>query len=98
MSARTTRQKPSSSVMPCGAACASQSPNQWRCRRFPDMSSGDLFPRDEVLSCLPARRAQTLLFLIESRTAHLVAQSRQAMELFLTDEAAKERELAFVEA
>jgi hypothetical protein len=39
-----------------------------------------------------------LLFLIESRTAHLVAQSRQAMEVFLTREAAEERELAFLES
>lgn len=57
-----------------------------------------LLDREEVLSGLPARRANTLLFLIESRTAHLVGQSRQAMERFLTAEAAKEREIAFLEA
>ena len=39
-----------------------------------------------------------MLFLIESRTAHLVAQSRQAMEVFLTREATEERELAFLES
>lgn len=38
------------------------------------------------------------LFLIESRTARLVAQARQATERFLTEEVADERELAFVEA
>jgi amino acid permease len=57
-----------------------------------------LFDRDEVLAGLPARRASALLFLIESRTAQLVARSRRAMERFLTDEAAQERELAFLEA
>jgi hypothetical protein len=45
----------------------------------------ELFSRDEVLGGLPARRAHTLLFLIESRTAHLVAKSRHAMDLFPTE-------------
>jgi amino acid permease len=58
----------------------------------------ELFTREEALAGLPARRARTLLFLIESRTAHIVAQSRQAMERFLTEEAARERDLAFLEA
>ena len=58
----------------------------------------ELFTREEVMAGLPARRASTLLFLIESRTAHMVAQSRQAMERFLTEEAAQERDLAFLEA
>src|SRR5215218_9176899 len=57
-----------------------------------------LFDREELLAGLPARRANALLFLIESRTAHLVARSRRAMERFLTQEAAQERELAFLEA
>jgi amino acid permease len=60
--------------------------------------SDDLFTRDEALGGLPAGRARTLLFLIESRTAHLVARSRQAMEMFLTEQAAAERDLAFLEA
>jgi hypothetical protein len=47
---------------------------------------------------LPARRAATLLFLIESRTAHLVAQSRETLELFLTEEMAQEREHVFLDA
>ena len=34
------------------------------------MSPDELFTRDEVLGGLPARRAATLLFLIESRGAH----------------------------
>lgn len=58
----------------------------------------ELFTRDELLAGLPAKRASTVLFAIESRTAHLVAQSKQAMERFLTEEAAEERELAFLEA
>ncbi len=57
-----------------------------------------LFDREELLAGLPARRANALLFLIESRTAHLVARSRRAMERFLTEEAAQERELAFLQA
>jgi amino acid permease/predicted transcriptional regulator len=57
-----------------------------------------LFDREELLAGLPARRANALLFLIESRTAHLVARSRRATERFLTEEAAQERELAFLEA
>ncbi len=62
------------------------------------MSSDDLFTRDEVLGGLPAKRAATLFFLIESRTAHLADQSRRAMEFFLTEEFAKDRDLAFLEA
>ena len=62
------------------------------------MTSDELITREEILTSLPARRASTLLFLIESRTAHMVAQSRQAMEIFLTKEAAEERDLAFFEA
>jgi amino acid permease len=58
----------------------------------------ELLTREEVMAGLPARRAHTLLFLIEIRTAHLVAQSRQATEIFPTERAAKERDLAFVEA
>jgi hypothetical protein len=60
--------------------------------------SGDLLTREEVLGGLPARQASTLLFLIESRTAHLVAQSRRVTERFLTEDAEQERELAFYEA
>lgn len=59
---------------------------------------GEFFARDELLAGLPTKRANALLFLIESRTAHLVARSRQAMERFLTEEAAQQRELAFFEA
>ena len=60
--------------------------------------SQDLFTREEALAGMPAKRASTALFLIESKTARLVAQARQAMERFLSEEAAQERDLAFLEA
>lgn len=62
------------------------------------MSSDELFTREEVLGGLPARQASTLLFLIESRTAHMVARSPQAIDPFLTERGAQERDLAFLEA
>ncbi|UCC64137.1 MAG: hypothetical protein JSV36_03505 [Anaerolineae bacterium] len=61
----------------------------------------ELITRDDVLDGLfggHAKVASSLLFAIESRTAYLVAQARQAMERFLTEERAKERELVFLEA
>lgn len=58
----------------------------------------DLFTRSEVLAGLPARRAQTALFLIESRTARLVARFRQALDPYLSEATAADRDLAFVEA
>ncbi len=57
-----------------------------------------LLTRDEVLGGLPAKRASALLFLIESRTAQLADRARHMMVPFQTEEAAQERELAFVEA
>lgn len=60
--------------------------------------SDEFLSYEEVRLGLHARRARTLLFLIESRTAQLAARSRQAMERFLTEQAVQERELAFFEA
>jgi amino acid permease len=60
--------------------------------------SDDLFSRDEVLAGHPGRQAHRALFLIESRTAHLAAHSRQAMELIASATATRERDLAFLEA
>jgi amino acid permease len=57
-----------------------------------------LLTREELLGGLPARRASTLLFAIESRTAHLVARSRQAMATFHTEKTAEAQERAFLEA
>jgi amino acid permease/DNA-binding transcriptional ArsR family regulator len=59
----------------------------------------NLFPgREELLAGLPARRAGALLFVIESRTAHLLARSRRAMQRFGTAEDDNERDLAFFAA
>ncbi len=67
-------------------------------RRSTTPSETELFTRSEVLAGLPARRAQTALYLIESRTARLVARSAQALDPFLSEAAAAERDLAFVDA
>ena len=62
------------------------------------MSPDELFTRDEALGGLPARRAATLLFLIESRSAHFEARSRFVAEELPTEKAAHELDLAFLEA
>ena len=62
------------------------------------MASEELLTRDEVLGGMPAQRARTLLFLIENRTAHLVAQSRRAMLWDQTHTAARQQDLDFLEA
>jgi amino acid permease len=59
----------------------------------------NLFPdREELLAGLPARRADALLFVIESRTAQLLARSRRAMTPFATEADDDETELEFFEA
>lgn len=58
----------------------------------------NLLSRDDLLGGLPARRASTLLFAIESRTAALVARSRRAMATYLTERSSAERERAFLDA
>ena len=62
------------------------------------MPSDDLFTREEALTGLPAKRARTLLFLIESRTAHLTARSRQVTIPIVTERTTEELDLAFLEA
>ena len=62
------------------------------------MAPDELFTREEVLGGLPARRARVVLFLIERQTAHLVARSGQLAELLPGEQAARERDLAFVQA
>jgi amino acid permease len=62
------------------------------------MSSDTLFSREEVLGGMTARRARTLLYLIESRSARLAAQARQAMTLYRSEQASAEDELAFITA
>jgi hypothetical protein len=60
------------------------------------MTDDELISREEVLAGLPARRANTLLFLIESRTAQIVARS--LVEFSLTEQTTHERDMAFLEA
>jgi amino acid permease len=61
------------------------------------MSNG-LFSREEALTGFTARRARALLFLIESRTAHLVAQASQAAEILPSEMVARDRDWAFYQA
>ena len=58
----------------------------------------ELFTRDEALGGLPARRAAALLFLIEGRAAHLADQSRRVGDFLASEDASRERDLAFLEA
>jgi amino acid permease len=58
----------------------------------------ELLTREEVLGGLPAGRASTLLFAIESKTAHAKAHARQAMDVELTEEGERRRDAAFLEA
>lgn len=63
------------------------------------MSSDNLFfSRDELLNSLPIRQASTLLFAIESRTAHLKQQSRLAATRFRVEKSAEEEEQTFFTA
>ena len=57
-----------------------------------------LFSREGLLGGLSARRATTLLFAIENRTAHLAAQSTRAVPIVLSEHAARQRERAFLGA
>lgn len=57
-----------------------------------------IFSRESVLGGLPARRASTLLFAIENRTALLTARARHAMARFETERTAAEREQSFLAA
>ncbi|HEY8170194.1 MAG TPA: aromatic amino acid transport family protein [Candidatus Limnocylindria bacterium] len=56
-----------------------------------------LFSREELVGGVSARRSTTLLFAIESRTAHLLAGS-QVVPIVLSERAAAEREHAYLEA
>ncbi len=60
--------------------------------------STEFISAEQLLGGLPARRASTLLFAIESRTAGLVAQARQIAEPYLRPQAAAEQEQEFLAA
>jgi len=62
------------------------------------MAPDELFTRDEVLGGLPARRAASTLFLIESRAAYLADQSHHATDFLVSEDAARRRDLVFLEA
>ncbi len=57
-----------------------------------------VFTRDSILGGMPARRASTLLFAIENRSALVAAQARRAMARFETQHSAAEREQLFLGA
>jgi amino acid permease len=56
------------------------------------------FSREGVLGGMPARRASTLLFAIENRTALLTARARTAMARFETERTVADREQIFLAA
>mgnify|MGYP001323127715 CR=1 FL=1 len=58
----------------------------------------EFFSRDELLDGLPARQASAILFAVESRTAHLMAQSRYAAARYIPPKTAAAREQAFLQA
>ena len=62
------------------------------------MSRDDLFTREEVLAERPARRAQTLLFLIQNYAAYSAVRSRLDAELVPLEETAREQDRLFLEA
>jgi hypothetical protein len=58
----------------------------------------DFISREELLEGLPGRRASTLLFAIENRTAQLVAREHQETAVYLAESASTRPEQAFLEA
>jgi amino acid permease/DNA-binding transcriptional ArsR family regulator len=56
------------------------------------------FTLHDALGGLPLRRAQALVFMIESLTARAVARSRQAMEIYPIEADAQDREERYLEA
>ncbi len=61
-------------------------------------NDSSFFGGQNLLDGMPLRRAGTILFAIEGRTAQLVAQSRQALASYLTEKTAAEKEQAFLSA
>ena len=61
-------------------------------------SDGPMFSRDALLGGMPARRASTVLFAIESRTAALVRSNRVNRAAFVGEHTAAEREQEFLSA
>lgn len=61
-------------------------------------NEASFFGGQNILDGMPLRRAGTILFAIEGRTAQLVAQSQQALASYLTEKTAAEKEQAFLSA
>src|SRR5918995_82120 len=59
---------------------------------------GSFFDREELLAGSPAKRADAILFLIENRTALVVERSHREAQKLPSEEAARDRDLAFLEA
>jgi amino acid permease len=64
----------------------------------PPSSDAPVFTREGVSAGMPARRASTLLFAIENRSALLAARARKAMARWETERTAAEREQLFLGA
>lgn len=64
----------------------------------PAAATTPAFTRESVLAGLPARRASTLLFAIENRSALMAARARRAMARFETEHSVADRERAFLGA
>src|SRR5262245_45864737 len=64
----------------------------------PDGRDAPIFTRESVTAGLPAKRASTLLFAIESRTALLTSRARRAMVRCETEHSVAERERQFLGA
>jgi amino acid permease len=59
-------------------------------------SEGKFFSRQEIFSGLPAHRASTILYAIESRTAQLVSHARHETEFYIPPSTAQWREHEFL--
>src|SRR5262245_35714060 len=62
------------------------------------MALDALFTREEVLGGMPARRARVVLFLIERQTAQQVAQYGRVDAVVPDEQAARDRDAAFLQA
>jgi len=67
---------------------------------MPSSDDFEFFDREQLLKgdVAPSRRADTVLFAIENRTAYLAAESKKSTALYLTAKAAEQSEQAFFEA
>ncbi len=62
------------------------------------MPSDDFLSKEDILAGLPAKRARTLLFLIENRVGLLAEKSRRAMDPFFDESAERDIDTAYLES